>query len=88
MTMYVIYMNVHRNCKRLHTVKPRIGFEQKILNRYGAEAAMGKAKTQPVSTPTGDYNKPEQRNGQPQPLSGSKKVKNQNHSRQNHGEGS
>ncbi|TLS37439.1 small acid-soluble spore protein P [Pseudalkalibacillus caeni] len=29
------------------------------------------------------------RNGgsQPEPLSGSKKVKNQNHSRQNHGEG-
>ncbi|MEX2459703.1 MAG: small acid-soluble spore protein P [Paenibacillaceae bacterium] len=49
---------------------------------------MSKDKTQPVNTPTDDYNKQAQRNGQPQPLSGSKKVKNQNHSRQNNGEGS
>jgi small acid-soluble spore protein P (minor) len=49
---------------------------------------MSKAKTQPVNPPTGDNNQPTQRDGQPKPLSGSKKVKNQNHSRQNHGEGS
>jgi small acid-soluble spore protein P (minor) len=49
---------------------------------------MSKAKTQPVNTQTGDYNQTTQRDGQPKPLSGSKKVKNQNHSRQNHGEGS
>jgi small acid-soluble spore protein P (minor) len=49
---------------------------------------MSKDKTQPVNSPTGEHIKPEQRDGQPKPLSGSKKVKNQNHSRQNHGEGS
>lgn len=31
---------------------------------------------------------PKDSKGQPEPLSGSKKVKNRNHSRQNHGEGS
>jgi small acid-soluble spore protein P (minor) len=34
------------------------------------------------NTPKGE------KTGQPEPLSGSKKVKNRNHSRQNHGEGS
>lgn len=33
-------------------------------------------------------NAPKHESGQPEPLSGSKKVKNRNHSRQNHGEGS
>jgi small acid-soluble spore protein P (minor) len=49
---------------------------------------MSKAKTQPVNLQTGDNNQPKQSDGQPKPISGSKKVKNQNHSRQNHGEGS
>nr|WP_085521657.1 small acid-soluble spore protein P [Tuberibacillus sp. Marseille-P3662] len=31
---------------------------------------------------------PERKGHQPEPLSGSKKVKNHNHSRNNHGEGS
>ncbi|HEX6923067.1 MAG TPA: small acid-soluble spore protein P [Bacillales bacterium] len=33
-------------------------------------------------------NSPKNASGQPEPLSGSKKVKNRNHSRANHGEGS
>lgn len=33
-------------------------------------------------------NQSKDQKGQPEPLSGSKKVKNRNHSRQNHGEGS
>ncbi|HET7580495.1 MAG TPA: small acid-soluble spore protein P [Bacillales bacterium] len=33
-------------------------------------------------------NTPKRAGGQPEPLSGSKKVKNRNHSRANHGEGS
>lgn len=33
-------------------------------------------------------NQPKDSKGQAEPLSGSKKVKNRNHSRQNHGEGS
>ena len=49
---------------------------------------MSKDKTQPVDPSAGNNNKAEQSDGQPQPLSGSKKVKNKNHSRQNHGEGS
>jgi small acid-soluble spore protein P (minor) len=49
---------------------------------------MTKNKTQPVQPPTGIVNQHEQGGGQPAPLSGSKKVKNRNHSRQNHGEGS
>ncbi|WP_188699019.1 small acid-soluble spore protein P [Pullulanibacillus camelliae] len=32
--------------------------------------------------------KKQRQGGQPKPLSGSKKIKNRNHSRQNHGEGS
>jgi small acid-soluble spore protein P (minor) len=48
---------------------------------------MPKNKTQPVNPPSGIENQEEHRTP-PQPLSGSKKVKNQNHSRQNHGEGS
>jgi small acid-soluble spore protein P (minor) len=49
---------------------------------------MSKDKTQPVNPPTETFNHAEQRHEQPKPLSGSKKVKNQNHSRHNHGEGS
>jgi small acid-soluble spore protein P (minor) len=48
---------------------------------------MSKVKTQPVNPPNGDNNQTAQRDEQPKPLSGSKKVKNRNHSRQNHGEG-
>lgn len=33
-------------------------------------------------------NTPKRNDGQPEPRRGSKKVKNRNHSRQNHGEGS
>ena len=50
---------------------------------------MTKDKTQTVNSFTGNKKSQEQGDGgQPKPLSGSKKVKNQNHSRQNHGEGS
>jgi small acid-soluble spore protein P (minor) len=49
---------------------------------------MTKNKTQPVNPPSGIQNQTEHADGQPEPLSGSKKVKNQNHSRNNHGEGS
>lgn len=47
---------------------------------------MPKDIPQPVNPPTGRQNREEHR--QPnEPLSGSKKVKNQNHSRHNNGEG-
>lgn len=47
---------------------------------------MPKDIPQPVNPPSGQKN--QQENRQPnEPLSGSKKVKNQNHSRQNNGEG-
>jgi small acid-soluble spore protein P (minor) len=39
-------------------------------------------------TPPGTHVEQERNDTQPEPLSGSKKVKNRNHSRQNHGEGS
>lgn len=45
-------------------------------------------KPQPVNPPTGEGNREEHGRGPQEPLSGSKKVKNRNHSRQNHGEGS
>jgi small acid-soluble spore protein P (minor) len=48
---------------------------------------MTKNKTQVVNPPAGPDNRAPE--AQPnEPLSGSKKVKNRNHSRQNHGEGS
>lgn len=43
---------------------------------------------QPTNPPTGADNRDKKGPGGPEPLSGSKKVKNRNHSRQNHGEGS
>ncbi|WP_438435181.1 small acid-soluble spore protein P [Gorillibacterium sp. sgz500922] len=44
---------------------------------------------QPVNPPhDGEPRKKRDSSGGPEPLSGSKKVKNRNHSRQNHGEGS
>ncbi|GIP40913.1 hypothetical protein J31TS4_41930 [Paenibacillus sp. J31TS4] len=49
---------------------------------------MPKNKATPVNPPSGP-NRQDDREGQPQqPLSGSKSVKNRNHSRSNHGEGS
>ncbi|HEY0828257.1 MAG TPA: small acid-soluble spore protein P [Bacilli bacterium] len=50
---------------------------------------MPKDIPQPVNPPTGKTHKNEENIKQPnKPLSGSKDVKNRNHSRQNHGEGS
>jgi small acid-soluble spore protein P (minor) len=49
---------------------------------------MSKPKTQPVSTGEPNNTQQEQREQPVEPLSGSKKVKNRQHSRQNHGEGS
>jgi small acid-soluble spore protein P (minor) len=49
---------------------------------------MPKDKTQVVNPPSGAENQQKQENTQQEPLSGSKSVKNRNHSRQNHGEGS
>jgi small acid-soluble spore protein P (minor) len=45
-------------------------------------------KPQATNPPTGEGNREKHGRGQQEPLSGSKKVKNRNHSRQNHGEGS
>jgi len=42
---------------------------------------------EPTNPPAGDKKKAK-RGSQQEPLSGSKKVKNRNHSRSNHGEGS
>jgi small acid-soluble spore protein P (minor) len=47
---------------------------------------MPKNKATPVNPPSGQENQDEHRNSR-EPLSGSKKVKNQNHSRHNNGEG-
>ncbi len=47
---------------------------------------MAKPDTYPVKSP--GPGKQEEDRRQPEPLSGSKEVKNRNHSRQNHGEGS
>jgi small acid-soluble spore protein P (minor) len=47
---------------------------------------MPKTIPQPVNPPGGHKNQEESRNVN-EPLSGSKKVKNQNHSRHNNGEG-
>lgn len=41
-----------------------------------------------VNPPTGRANQRDDAGGPPEPLSGGKKVKNANHSRKNHGEGS
>ncbi|WP_438447519.1 small acid-soluble spore protein P [Gorillibacterium sp. sgz5001074] len=41
-----------------------------------------------VNPPTGQENQRDEAGGPPEPLSGGKKVKNKNHSRNNHGEGS
>lgn len=52
---------------------------------------MPKHTPQPTQSPEDKDNRHEQRGSRPvsmnEPLSGSKKVKNRNHSRQNHGEG-
>jgi small acid-soluble spore protein P (minor) len=40
-----------------------------------------------VNPPTGQANQRDEGGGQQEPQSGSKKVKNRNHSRDNHGEG-
>ena len=47
---------------------------------------MPKTKTYPLPTSEHEQRKP-QRDTVNEPLSGSKKVKNRNHSRDNHGEG-
>ncbi|OXM83338.1 small acid-soluble spore protein P [Paenibacillus rigui] len=47
---------------------------------------MPKDIAQPVNPPSGQKNQ-RQQNSQPEPLSGSKKVKQQNHTRHNNGEG-
>ncbi|MDQ1911205.1 small acid-soluble spore protein P [Paenibacillus sp. GD4] len=47
---------------------------------------MPKNKTQVVNPPSGRQNQ-EEHAAQNEPLSGSKRVKNQNHSRHNNGEG-
>lgn len=49
---------------------------------------MAKPRAVPVNTPTGIENQRERADGPEEPLSGSKTVKNRNHSRTNHGEGS
>ncbi|WNQ11522.1 small acid-soluble spore protein P [Paenibacillus aurantius] len=49
---------------------------------------MPKDIPQPTNPPTGQANQREQDNRQQEPLSGSKSVKNRNHSRNNHAEGS
>jgi small acid-soluble spore protein P (minor) len=49
---------------------------------------MSKPETQPVGISAGDNNNGRRElRGNPAPLSGSKKVKNRNHSRNNHGDG-
>lgn len=48
---------------------------------------MPKTITQPINAPSGKNNDHDKAKRN-EPLSGSKKVKNRNHSRQNHGEGS
>lgn len=49
---------------------------------------MPKTKTQPNPEAFPDHHQRDrQGDSNPQPLSGSKKVKNRNHSRDNHGEG-
>jgi small acid-soluble spore protein P (minor) len=45
---------------------------------------MPKTNMQPLNPPGGQDNQREHSGGQPEPLSGSKKVKNRNHSRANH----
>lgn len=49
---------------------------------------MPKTKTQPIPEAVPDQSeRGRQGNSNPAPMSGSKKVKNRNHSRDNHGEG-
>ncbi|WP_135557063.1 small acid-soluble spore protein P [Paenibacillus cymbidii] len=48
---------------------------------------MAKNKAVPVNAPGGENNRRERGGAQQEPLSGSKKVKNQNHTRHNNGEG-
>ena len=49
---------------------------------------MTKPETYPVETPDAPRHTKHHDNPMPEPLSGSKKVKNQNHTGQRHGEGS
>lgn len=49
---------------------------------------MGKSKAVPVNPPTGNKEVRSQAGGPEEALSGSKTVKQRNHSRSNHGEGS
>lgn len=49
---------------------------------------MTKPETYPVETPDAPRHTEHHDNTMPEPLSGSKKVKNQNHTGQRHGEGS
>lgn len=49
---------------------------------------MVKQKTNPVNPPSGAENQEESAGGSPGPLSGSKKVKNRNHSHKSPHEGS
>jgi small acid-soluble spore protein P (minor) len=48
---------------------------------------MPKNMPQPVNPPTGRNNQKDHNSSPQEPLSGSKKVKQQNHSRHNNGEG-
>ncbi len=48
---------------------------------------MSKPKTQPAGLSQAHEQREEYRDRTNEPLSGSKKVKNRNHSRKNHGEG-
>jgi small acid-soluble spore protein P (minor) len=48
---------------------------------------MSKPDTQPVGISASHNNDRREERGNPAPLSGSKKVKNRNHSRNNHGDG-
>ncbi|WP_028560900.1 small acid-soluble spore protein P [Paenibacillus pinihumi] len=48
---------------------------------------MSKPKTQPVPGAAGEQHVERRESGQQEPLSGSKKVKQANHSRHNNGEG-
>jgi small acid-soluble spore protein P (minor) len=49
---------------------------------------MGKQKTNPVNPPSGGTNHDDHSGGPQEPLSGSKKVKNRNHSHKSPHEGS
>ncbi|MCL6459520.1 MAG: small acid-soluble spore protein P [Gorillibacterium sp.] len=75
-------MNVHKLCSGSLTLKQ--SFNQQLEEALAVPVNI----PQPTNPPTGNNSKEEHENTQKKPLSGSKKVKNRNHSRNNHGEGS